>query len=91
MESEKIVLAMVGLPARGKSYIARKLVRYLNWAGFKAKVFNIGMYRRVIIGTDCDSTFFDQNNVDALKSRENCAIEAINDMIYYLNCKQLNK
>lgn len=87
MEREKLVLSMVGLPARGKSYIARKLARYLNWAGLKAKVFNIGMYRRAIVGTDCDSKFFDQNNIEALKSRENCAIEAINDLISYLNCK----
>jgi hypothetical protein len=82
--NEKIVIAMVGLPARGKSYIARKLARYLNWIGFKAKVFNIGMYRRHHVGTDCDSKFFDPNNKDANQQRENCAIEALNDLIEYL-------
>jgi 6-phosphofructo-2-kinase/fructose-2,6-biphosphatase 2 len=85
-QNEKIVISMVGLPARGKSYIARKLARYLSWAGLKAKVFNIGMYRRVIVGVDCDSSFFDQNNVEAVKARENCATEAINDMALFLNC-----
>lgn len=37
---------MVGLPARGKTYISRKICRYLNWLGFKSRVFNIGNYRR---------------------------------------------
>ena len=31
----------VGLPARGKSYTARKLHRYLNWMGFGSKIFNV--------------------------------------------------
>ena len=33
----------MGLPARGKTYISRKLSRYLNWIGlntrFKGKIF----------------------------------------------------
>lgn len=41
-----MVIGMVGLPARGKTYISRKICRYLNWMGFKSKVFNIGNYRR---------------------------------------------
>ena len=31
------VIVMVGLPARGKTYIAQKLTRYLNWIGYKTK------------------------------------------------------
>jgi len=82
--SEKLIIVMVGLPARGKSYIARKLARYLNWAGLKAKVFNSGMYRRVLIGVDCKSTFFSQNNREAVKARENCTNEAISDLVNFL-------
>ena len=32
-----VCLAMVGLPARGKTYIARKLARYLNWIGVETR------------------------------------------------------
>ena len=32
------VIAMVGLPARGKTYISKKLSRYLNWIGVNTKV-----------------------------------------------------
>lgn len=36
----KIVLVLVGLPARGKSYITHKLTRYVNWMGFKVRVLH---------------------------------------------------
>lgn len=31
------VIVMVGLPARGKTYMAKKLTRYLNWIGIHTK------------------------------------------------------
>lgn len=36
--TERLVVILVGLPARGKSYISQKLVRYLNWNGLNCKV-----------------------------------------------------
>lgn len=41
---------MVGLPARGKSYITKKMTRYLNWLQHDAKIFNVGEKRRVAVG-----------------------------------------
>jgi hypothetical protein len=36
------IIAMVGLPARGKTYIAKKLSRYLNWIGINTRgIINI--------------------------------------------------
>ncbi|KAF3941705.1 6-phosphofructo-2-kinase [Dactylella cylindrospora] len=43
----KLLIVMVGLPARGKSYITRKLARYLGWLQYDVKVFNVGNRRRV--------------------------------------------
>jgi hypothetical protein len=31
------VIALVGLPARGKTYMGKKLSRYLNWIGINTK------------------------------------------------------
>lgn len=47
----KLVIVMVGLPARGKSYITKKLARYLNWLQHDTKIFNVGERRRVAANT----------------------------------------
>ena len=46
----KLVIVMVGLPARGKSYITKKLARYLNWLQHDCRIFNVGERRRVVAG-----------------------------------------
>jgi len=42
----KLVIIMVGLPARGKSYITKKIQRYLSWQQHETKIFNVGKRRR---------------------------------------------
>lgn len=44
--SDRLVIVLVGLPARGKSFISRKLLHYVNWTGVRCKAFNVGKYRR---------------------------------------------
>ena len=46
----KLVIVMVGLPARGKSYITKKLSRYLNWLQHDTRIFNVGERRRIAAG-----------------------------------------
>lgn len=41
---------MVGLPARGKSYIVKKIARYLNWMQHDCRIFNVGNLRRIAAG-----------------------------------------
>lgn len=45
----KIIVGFVGLPARGKTYYARKIMKYVSWLGYKSRVFNLGNYRREVI------------------------------------------
>lgn len=40
----------MGLPARGKSYIVKKIARYLNWLQHPTRIFNVGDRRRVAAG-----------------------------------------
>ncbi|KAJ7384490.1 6-phosphofructo-2-kinase/fructose-2,6-bisphosphatase 2 [Desmophyllum pertusum] len=78
---------MVGLPARGKTYVARKLTRYLNWIGVNTKVFNLGEYRREMAGPHCKHSFFDPTNADGMNVREKCAELALEDITKWLNDK----
>ncbi|PAA66830.1 hypothetical protein BOX15_Mlig023078g1 [Macrostomum lignano] len=78
------VIVLVGLPARGKTYISKKLTRYLNWIGIQTKVFNLGDYRRRIT-SETSHDFFNPSNLEAARVREECARMALEDMTQYLN------
>ncbi|RLV86776.1 Fructose-26-bisphosphatase [Meyerozyma sp. JA9] len=82
VENVRICVVMVGLPARGKSLIAQKIVRYLSWLSIKAKCFNVGSYRRNLAGDrPVDASFFDPNNKDGLEVRQEAVNSAIRDMM----------
>ncbi|XP_007235038.2 6-phosphofructo-2-kinase/fructose-2,6-bisphosphatase 3 isoform X3 [Astyanax mexicanus] len=78
------VIVMVGLPARGKTYISRKLTRYLNWVGMPTKVFNVGEYRREAVKHYSSYDFFKSDNKEAVRIREQCALAALRDVKIYL-------
>jgi predicted kinase len=78
---QPLVIAMVGLPARGKSYIVNMIIRYLKWIGFEAKVFNVGSYRRKMGLQSAESNFFDANNEEGKRVREELAM-AVQDSMY---------
>ncbi|KAJ8047562.1 6-phosphofructo-2-kinase/fructose-2,6-bisphosphatase 1 [Holothuria leucospilota] len=79
------VIVMVGLPARGKTYIAKKLSRYLNWVGIATKVFNVGEYRRQAVGGSSPHDFFRSDNAKAQEIRRKCAKIAMDDMTKWLD------
>lgn len=83
----KFVLVMVGLPARGKSFIARKIRSYLSWLGIDVQWFNIGQYRRYCakdtVGVQ-SSDFFDPKNTTSKKRRELYALIALAELEKYL-------
>ncbi|KAM9444473.1 6-phosphofructo-2-kinase/fructose-2,6-bisphosphatase 4a isoform 1-T1 [Clarias gariepinus] len=78
------VIVTVGLPARGKTYISKKLTRYLNWIGVPTKEFNVGQYRRECVKIYKSFEFFCPNNEEGLKIRKQCASAALNDVHQYL-------
>ncbi|PVU85491.1 hypothetical protein BB560_007008 [Smittium megazygosporum] len=77
----QIAVVLVGLPARGKTYIGRKVQRYLLWLGICCRVFNVGDYRREAVTDYTGHEFFDSNNKQAEKIRNECSIHALNDML----------
>ncbi len=68
----KLVIVMVGLPARGKSTMARKLGRTLELDGIKVKIFNNGELRRKldIDENTSSSEFFSPANTRGKELRE---------------------
>ncbi|XP_041348570.1 6-phosphofructo-2-kinase/fructose-2,6-bisphosphatase 1-like isoform X2 [Gigantopelta aegis] len=78
------VIAMVGLPARGKTYISKKLTRYLNWIGIRTKVFNVGDYRRAATDRYKTHDFFRPDNKEAQEIRHKCASMAVDDASKFL-------
>jgi broad specificity phosphatase PhoE/predicted kinase len=81
---DRLVIVMVGLPARGKTYIAQKLARYLRWQGRRAQVFNVGNYRRERLGAQQPADFFDPSNADGVAARRAMAEAALHDMLTWL-------
>lgn len=97
---EKVVIIMVGLPARGKSYITNKLSRYLNWLQIESKVFNVGNTRRKRTkaadekvatvnsnghnNTIHSASFFDHTNTKSKQAREQWAMETLDELLEYL-------
>ncbi|KAG8217328.1 bifunctional 6-phosphofructo-2-kinase fructose-2,6-bisphosphate 2-phosphatase, partial [Butyriboletus roseoflavus] len=89
----KIVLAMVGLPARGKSYLSNKLMRYLKWLEYDVQVFNVGQLRRSRakqralqsgIKEDHTAKYFSHNNVEATRIRDKLAEDSLEMSIQWL-------
>ena len=81
----KIIIILVGLPARGKSYTSNNLCRFLNWCGINTKVFNCGDYRRKIIGGFQDADFFNFNNKDNFDKKEEISKLCFKDLLKWLN------
>jgi len=80
----KHLICMVGLPARGKTYIAKKLCRYLNWIGINTSVFNVGEYRRKATTEYNSHQFFLASNTEAMKVRQQVAETALSDCLKWL-------
>ncbi|NXG20235.1 F262 bisphosphatase, partial [Grallaria varia] len=91
MTNSPTLIVMIGLPARGKTYMSKKLTRYLNWIGVPTKVFNLGVYRREAVKSYKSYDFFRHDNKEAMEIRKRCALVALEDVKAYLleECGQI--
>ena len=80
-DSRKLALVMVGLPARGKTFVSRKIVRYLSWLGYRARAFNVGEYRRALAGARKSADFFRPDNPEGHEARAHAAMAALDDLL----------
>jgi hypothetical protein len=86
----KLVVAMAGLPARGKTFIARHLKRHLGWMGYRTEIFNVGNYRRKQCGARQSHDFFDPANKEGEAQRAQVAALAFQDMTAFLKKDDLD-
>ncbi|KAK4355973.1 hypothetical protein RND71_024944 [Anisodus tanguticus] len=83
-EDRHLAIVLVGLPARGKTFTAAKLTRYLRWLGHDTKHFNVGKYRRLKHGSNQTADFFRADNPEGLEARNEVAALAMEDMIAWM-------
>jgi len=82
----KLCLAMVGLPAMGKSTVAGRIAETLAAEGVSARIFNNGdVRRRMLRGQDTAGPgFYDPANIQACAQRENIAKVSIGEAREFL-------
>ncbi len=72
--SEQLLIALVGLPARGKSTMARKIQQALSMDGMSVRIFNNGELRRRLSGEETSNAdFFSPRNREGVRLRERFA------------------
>ncbi|XP_071721282.1 6-phosphofructo-2-kinase/fructose-2,6-bisphosphatase-like isoform X2 [Rutidosis leptorrhynchoides] len=83
-EDMHLAIVLVGLPARGKTFTAAKLTRYMRWLGHDTKHFNVGKYRRLKHGANLNADFFRGDNTEGMEARNEVAALAMDDMIAWM-------
>jgi len=87
VDRQKLVIILVGLPARGKTFICNKIMCYFNWLGHPTRHFNVGNYRREQAeeGSQQNADFFDPSNPEGAAARQRALIAALDDMETWLD------
>ena len=84
----KLIIVFVGLPASGKSYTSNHIKQYLSWLGYKIEIFNCGNYRRKLSKTSHSAEFFNNDNIENIKKKEEYFYHTIFDLNSYLIAKK---
>ncbi|GFZ01579.1 fructose-2,6-bisphosphatase [Actinidia rufa] len=92
-EDRNLAIVLVGLPARGKTFTAAKLTRYLRWLGHDTKTLQCWegdlfasdyLYRRLKHGVNQSAEFFSGDNTEGMEARNEVAALAMDDMIAWM-------
>ncbi|PNW72565.1 hypothetical protein CHLRE_16g691888v5 [Chlamydomonas reinhardtii] len=98
VRKNKLIIIMVGLPGRGKTFLCNKIVHYLNvtthtttvsyaqWLGHATRHFNVGAYRRIQKGAHevQSAAFFDHTNEAGMEARNRALNAALDDLMSWL-------
>jgi hypothetical protein len=57
----KLIIVMVGLPGSGKTFMSRKISRFLRWISYRTRVYSLAKYRLEKFGAK-NADFFDPEN-----------------------------
>lgn len=85
-DTGKIVIVLVGLPARGKSMLCHKMEHFLTWRGYLTKSFRVGQMRRAAAAGQeySGASFFDSSKAFATATREELTQNAFDELISWL-------
>lgn len=82
---QKLYIAMVGLPGRGKSTMAKRIKAGLEKEGLAVRIFNNGDMRRQLMGAESTNPeFFDPTNSFGREARELICRRNLEEMQKYL-------
>lgn len=79
--SGKLIIFLVGLPGRGKTFIGHILARHLTWMGHHSKVFSTGEYRRKAVGASINHGFWDPLNEESYHIRTELSKQCLHDSL----------
>lgn len=83
--SDKLVLIMVGLPGTGKTHVSRRICRYISFFhDIPSQIFNVGEYRREMLGVKLPASFYDHSNAEAVAERKKACDKALTDLVDYM-------
>ncbi|CAM9424380.1 unnamed protein product [Pylaiella littoralis] len=80
----KLLVVMVGLPATGKTFISRKVARYLRWINYRTRAFSLARYRNARCGAGLKAEFYNTEDDEHVAARLEILSAAVEDMIAYL-------
>lgn len=79
--AKQYVVMMVGLPARGKTFMAQKLCRLLNWQGTRAECYNVQSAWKEAVGAPMSSELYEALHDTRSAERETyrCVLQSFAD------------